>query len=188
MRLYGPAVVVLASAFSPGLAGCDAPDPAGQNGVKGGPGRPALPARAAQPALRHAVPIGPEETRRALAAAELQQAASVSQLHAIPTQDAKLFSVSGGDPAANGLVTYLGLFAGPAEGWRLYPLGDFAAWRVTETGPGRLVLNVRQDSVGPNGPIVSRGGDIVSRDSRLIVSFARSDGQAPAAVTVTPAR
>lgn len=181
MRLFGPAVVVLASAVSLGLAGCDAPDPAGQNGGKGGPGRPALPPRAAQPALRHAVPIGPEETRRALASADLQQAASVSQLHAIPTQDAKLFSVSGGDPAANGLVTYLGLFASPAEGWRLYPLGDFSAWRVTETGPGRLVLNVRQDAVGPRG-------DIVSRDSRLIVSFAHSDGQAPAAVTVTPAR
>lgn len=181
MRLFGPAVVVLATAFSLGLAGCDAPDPAGQNGIKGGPGRPALPARAAQPALRHAVPIGPEETRRALAAAELQQAASVSQLHPISPQGGKVFSVSGGDPAANGLVTYLGLFISPAEGWRLYPLGDFAAWRVTETGPGRLVLNVRHDAVGPRG-------DIVSRDSRLIVGFARSDGQAPPAVTVTPAR
>lgn len=177
MRPFGPAVVVLASAFCLTLAGCDAPD----HGAKGGPGRPALPPRAAQPALRHAVPIGPGEARRALAAADLQQAASVSQLHAIPAQDAKVFSVSGGDPAANGLVTYLGLFVSPAEGWRLYPLGDFAAWRVTETGPGRLVLNVRQDAVGPRG-------DIVSRDSRLIVGFARSGDGAPAAVTVTPAR
>jgi len=177
MRFSGPAAVALASAFGLGLTGCDAPDPA----TKNAPGRPALPARAAQPALRHAVPIGPEETRRAVGAADIQQAASVSQLHAIPTQGAKVFSVSGGDPAVNGLVTYLGLFVGPAEGWRVYPLGDFAAWRVTETGPGRLVLNVRQDVAGPRG-----GG--VSKDSRLIVGFARSDGEAPAGVTVTPAR
>lgn len=177
MRLFGPAAVVLASAVSLSLTACDAPDHA----AKGGPGRPALPARAAQPALRHAVPIGPEETRRAMAAAALQEAASVSQLHAIPAQDAKIFSVSGGDPATNGLVTYLGLFISPAEGWRLYPLGDFSGWRVTETGRGRLVLNVRQDAAGPRG-------DIVSRDSRLIVDFVRSHGEAPAAVNVTPAR
>lgn len=177
MRHFVPAAVVLASAVSLSLTGCDAPDPA----TKNAPGRPALPARAAQPALRHAVPIGPEETRRAVEAADIQQAASVSQLHAVPAQGAKVFSVSGGDPAVNGFVTYLGLFVGQAEGWLVYPLGDFAAWRVTETGPGRLVLNVRQDVAGP------RGG-IVSNDSRLIVGFARSDGEAPAAVTVTPAR
>lgn len=177
MRLFGPAAVVLASAVSLSLTACDAPDPA----TKNAPGRPALPARAAQPALRHAVPIGPEEARRAVEAAALQEAASVSQLHAIPAQDAKIFSVSGGDPAVNGLATYLGLFVSPAEGWRVYSLGDFSAWRVSETGPGRLVLNVRQDTAGPRG-------DIVSQDSRLIVGFVRSDGEAPAAVTVTPAR
>lgn len=150
------------------LAGCD---------VGPGPreGAPALPPRAAQPPTRPAVPVAP------LPAATLQDAAAVSRLAAIPAQNARIFSVSGGDPAANGLVTYLALFAGPAEGWRVYPVGDFEDWRLAGTRPGVLVLKVRETGQDGRGPLTRR-------DRRILIGF-DFDGQThPASITVTPAR
>jgi hypothetical protein len=102
------------------------------------------------------VPAAPGARVPAVAADELQEAAAVSQLHSAPHLNAKVFSLSGGDPAVNGLVTYLALFAGPAEGWRSYPLGDYAEWRVTEARAGVIVLDVRQDTAGPTGDIIEQ--------------------------------
>ncbi len=120
-------------------------------------------------------PSGPGAVTPAVPSDELQEAASVSQLHAMPQLNAKVFSVSGGDPAVNGLVTYLALFAGSAEGWRSYPLGDYAEWRVVEAKAGRIVLAVRQDTAGPDG-------NIVKRSRHVHVAFAWNDGAPPAAV------
>ncbi len=114
--------------------------------------------------------------------AEMQEAASVSQLHLLPESDAKVLSLSNGDPAANGLVTYLALFVSPAEGWRLYPIGDFAAWRVTDSAPGRVRIDYRQDAFGP-------AGDIVQRRARAVVEWTREPNGSPpdqAIVAVQP--
>jgi hypothetical protein len=156
------------------LVGCDAE-------IGSREGNTSLPPRAAQPPLRPAVPDGPAVTVPVLPAATLQDAAAVSQLALVPEQNAKLFSVSGGDPAANGLVTYLALFAGPAEGWRVYPVGDFESWRLTETRPGVFVLKIRETGQGGSGPLTRR-------DRRIIVGFAFDGETHPAAITVTPAR
>ena len=59
-------------------------------------------------------PVGPAERRTAAAREEIGTAADVSQLQALPDQNAKVFSLSGGDPAVNGLVTYFALFGGSA--------------------------------------------------------------------------
>ena len=111
----------------------------------------------------------------------LQWAASVMRVHPMEAQNAKVFAVSGGDPAVNGLVTYLGLFAGPAEGWRVYPIGDFEDWSVSEEAPGHVVLEVRESRAGA-------AGDIVTEDRRLIVEFRMGEDAASDRVTVTPAR
>jgi len=147
------------------LAACDHPD-APASRPKAAP--PPTPMSVAKAPAR---PSEPGAIVPALSGERMQEAASVSQLHAMPRLNAKVFSVSGGDPAVNGLVTYLALFAGSAEGWRVYPLGDFAAWRVVEAMPGRIVLATVEDKAGP-------AGDIVKKQGHVHVAFA-AGGQTP---------
>ncbi|MFN3816057.1 hypothetical protein [Brevundimonas sp.] len=135
----------------------------------------------AQPADTRAQPAGEPEVIEIAGDGALQSAASVMQLHPMESQNAKLFGVSGGDPAMNGLVTYLGLFAGPAEGWRVYRIGDFEEWTVSEESRRRVVLDARESRMGEDG-------DIVTGDRRLIVEFRAGEDGASDRVTVTPAR
>lgn len=122
-------------------------------------------------------PTAPGLPVSAVAPDDLQEAASVSQFHAMPRLNAKVFSVSGGDPAVNGLVTYLGLFAGPADGWRVYPLGDFAAWKVVEARQGRIVIETREEVAGA-------GDEIVRRTGHVHVDYGWSGGAPPNTVSV----
>lgn len=133
------------------------------------------------PADARAQPAGEPQTLQIAADDDLQWAASVMQIHPMESQNAKLFAVSGGDPAINGMVTYLGLFAGPAEGWRVYRIGDFEEWTVSEEGRRRVVLDARESRMGEDG-------DIVTEDRRLIVEFRRDEEGEADRVTVTPAR
>ena len=121
---------------------------------------------------------GLAERRAAAAREEIGTAADVSQLQALPDQNAKVFSLSGGDPAVNGLVTYFALFGGPAEGWRAYSLGDYAEWKVVEAKAGRVVLAVRQDTAGANG-------DILKVERTVQIDFASSGETPPDAVSVS---
>lgn len=123
-------------------------------------------------------PVGPAERRTAAAREAIGTAADVSQLQALPDQNAKVFSLSGGDPAVNGLVTYFALFGGSAEGWRAYPLGDYAEWQVVEAKAGRVVLAVRQDTAGPNG-------DMEKLERTVQIDFPRSGETPPDAVSVS---
>ena len=154
-----------------GLAACDDAE-APVSRAKAAP--PPTPMSVAKAPAR---PRGPGAVTPAVPPAELQEAASVSQLQPMPQLNAKVYSVSGGDPAVNGLVTYLALFAGSADGWRSYPLGDYAEWRVVEATAGRIVLAVRQDTAGPDG-------NILRRSRHVHVGFAWNDGSPPDAVTV----
>ena len=141
------------------------------------------PAPTPEAPTRSAEAIGePVEAGPVSGASTLQEAAAVMQVHAIPEQNAKVFDVAGGDPAVNGLMTYLGLYIDASEGWRIYEIGNFESWRVTEEAPQRVVLDVRQSRADP------ASGEIVTEDSRLIVGFA-SDGEGPPErITLTPAR
>ncbi len=113
----------------------------------------------------------------------LQWAASVVQLVPIEGQGAKLFSTAGGDPAVNGLYTYMAFFAGPADGWSVYRLGDFRDVGVRAITPGRLDLEITEDAVDPGS------GEIVQSRRRAIVRWTPGpDGAPPTRVTVTPAR
>ncbi len=139
------AILILSVVF--GLAACGEPD-APKGRPKAAPAPTPLSVTKAP-----AAPAGPGAAVAAVSGDGMQQAASVSQLESLPRLNAKVFSVSGGDPALNGLVTYFGLFAGADEGWRVYPTGDFNEWRVVESAPGKVVLAVRQDVAADDGSI-----------------------------------
>jgi hypothetical protein len=123
-------------------------------------------------------PVGPPARHPVIPGEEMGTAADISQFHALPRLDAKVFSLSGGDPAVNGLVTYFALFGGPSEGWSAYPLGDDAEWRVAEAKTGRVVLVVRQDTAGP-------AGNILKTNRTVQIDFARNGETPPDGIDVS---
>jgi hypothetical protein len=98
----------------------------------------------------------------------LQWAASVVQISELRRQGdlgAKLFGTSGGDPAMNGLYTYLAFFDSAGDGWRVFRLGDFLSCRVVAETRGRLTLEIRESVMD------GRTGNIGERTRRLLVSW-----------------
>lgn len=128
-----------------------------------------------------AQPSGPAETLAALEEEGTQWAASVTDVVWLPDYDVKLFSTAGGDPAINGLYTHIA-FPPETNGddWKVFRIGDFESWTVSEKGPGRVVLKVRVSRIDPSS------GDPVTEDKTLIVNWT-GEG-ANRAVTVTPGR
>jgi len=62
-----------------------------------------------------------------------QWAAAVVELTPLTRQGdrtVKLFGTAGGDPAMNGLYTHIAFFDAPAEGWRVFRIGDFLDYRL----------------------------------------------------------
>lgn len=143
-------------------------------------------AAAAGPALAQAggAPRPGPIVLRADSEESLQWAASVVQLNPLRRQEltAKLFGTAGGDPAMNGLYTYLAFFeSAPGDGWRVFRLGDFLSYRLLTEAPGRLTLEVREN-------VLDQGsGAIGARTRRLLVSW-RAGGEPPASVRVAAAR
>lgn len=146
------------------------------------PSEPAAPApEAAHPAaaVTPAKPSGPARTVTVEAeAADLSGAASVTDIHFVKDADVKLFSTAGGDPAINGLYTYLAVFTQP-EGWtRIYMIGDFNSWDVIEESPTRVVLKVSRSWIEEGT------GDVKTAEEKLILDVPQ-DETTP--LTVTPA-
>ena len=95
----------------------------------------------------------------------------------------KLFGTAGGDPAMNGLYTHVAFFDSPAEGWRVFRIGDILDYRVLSEAPGRVDLEVDESTMD------EATGNIGSRTRRIVVGWAlASDGSVPATVTVAPAQ
>lgn len=166
---------ILAAAVVLALAGCDA---ANEGPVQDAP----APDR---PATGPLTPAGPAQTLSPDSDPSLQQAAAVVELTLIEGQGpltTKMFGTAGGDPAMNGLYTYVAFFVDPSEGWRTFKIGDFLDYRVLSTGPGRIELEVDESTMD------EATSQIGSATSRLIVGWAPGpDGAAPEAVTLTPA-
>lgn len=116
----------------------------------------------------------------------LQLAASVVRVDPLRRQGAltvKLFGTAGGDPAMNGLYTYLAFFESAGDGWRVFRLGDFLSYRVLAETPGRLTLELRESVMD------QRSGAIGARTRRLLVSWMTGPaGEAPASIGVTTPR
>ncbi|QLQ13468.1 MAG: hypothetical protein HZY74_09555 [Brevundimonas sp.] len=122
LRLGGLAMAGLAM-----LAACERP--AGEPAAKADPDTAtmAVPESStpASPSLR---PSGMAQALTPDSNTELQMAASVIKLDELNQQGdltAKLFGTAGGDPAMNGLYTYIAFFDSVPDGWRLFMLGMF---------------------------------------------------------------
>lgn len=116
----------------------------------------------------------------------LQQAAAVTEVVVAPDQGGttvKLFGTAGGDPAMNGLYTHIAFFISPAEGWRVFRLGDFLGFKVVHSARGRVDLEITESTFDEASSAFG------SRTRRLIVGFTLvEDGSVPATVTITPAQ
>lgn len=115
-----------------------------------------------------------------------QAAASVVRVDPLANQDdhsVKLYGVGGGDPAMNGLYTYVAFFEGADTGWKVFRIGDVLDYRILSERPGRVDLELTESvQLGDTG-------DIGSRKRRVIVGWdAPVDEGSPDGVTVTPAR
>lgn len=93
--------------------------------------------------------------------------------------DAKVYSVAGGDPAINGLYTYIASYDTnePGGGWRVFQIGDFNSWSVAEERGAEVVLAVSRSFMGEDG-------EIQTVEERYIVSVPDADDTS---ITVTPA-
>ena len=113
--------------------------------------------------------------------ADLQTAASVIELTTLQGQNAKLFGTAGGDPAMNGLYVYVAFFIDPAQGWRVFRIGDFLDYRVLRAAPGVVDLELTESVMDPATQ------QIGSQKRRVVVGWTPGQGgAAPTAVTVTP--
>lgn len=115
----------------------------------------------------------------------LQYAAEVVGVERLEHQgglSAKLFGAAAGDPAMNGLHTYLAFFVPPPEnGWQIFEIGDFLAYTIISETPGRLLLEVSESVMHANG-------NIGEQTRRLAISWTPGrDNAAPATVTVAAA-
>lgn len=156
------------------LAGCEA-----------GEGPVADPAPSDRPATGPLRPAGPAQTLSADPDPGLQDSAGVVELTPLEgqgDQTVKLFGTAGGDPAMNGLYTHVAFFVDPAEGWRVFRIGDFLDYRVLSSTPGRVELEIDESVMDPET------SEIGSRTRRIILGWAPgADGAVPEAVTLTPA-
>lgn len=163
-----------------GLAACDADVETRKAAVP--PGEQPAPTAAVAPLAAS----GPAATLTPETDAALQDAAAVVRLDQLAGQGplaAKLFGTAGGDPAMNGLYTYVAFFQDPAEGWRVFRIGDVLDYRILSQRPGRVDLELEESTMD------EATGRIGSRTRRVIVGWPiAADGSAPAEVTVTPAQ
>lgn len=135
-------------------------------------GEPPAPLEASGPAE----PLAPE------AGPALQQAAAVAEVAALEQGGVKLFGLTGGDPAMNGLHVHIAFFISAAEGWAVFPVTDVLSFRVLDQAPGRVDLEVEESVMD------EATGRIGSATRRFILSWsAGPDGAPPATVGITPA-
>ena len=143
---------------------------------------PAPPASVASPTLE---PAGPPRALTPDPGDSIQWAASVVAFDELPGQPGatvKLFGLAGGDPAMNGLQTFIAFYVSPADGWRVFQIGDFLGYRVIGEAPGRVDLEIDESTYD------DATGDIGSRTRRLILTWTASSDEPPAAVELAEAR
>lgn len=132
------------------------------------------------------VPNGPVAQVRATGDAGLQQAAQVSRLDDLTRQGdvrVKIFSTLSGDRALNGQRAHIAFFRSPAQGWRIFPIGEFLDYRIRSETPGRVDLEVEERWMD------AASQRIMSRKRRMILAWRMGEeGAPPERVAITPAR
>jgi hypothetical protein len=168
MRIFKLAVVVMAlAACQPAVEeAASTPEPTGETYV----------ASEAAPTATPAQPSGPPQPVEA--EDDHMPEAWVTDVHNVKDADFRIFSTAGGDPAINGLYTYVAAYT-PPDGWtRVYMIGDFNSWEVVEETPTRVVLKISRSWID------DATGDVKTADEKLILDLP-ADGTTP--LTVTPA-
>ena len=113
---------------------------------------------------------------------DLASVIEVTPLRAQTNLSGKLFGVGGGDPAMNGLQTYIAFFRSPAEGWWVFGLGDFLSYKVLSETAGRVDLEVEESVLD------EATGQIGSRKRRMILAFQDEASEAqPVNLRILPA-
>ena len=105
---------------------------------------------------------------KALPDEALQSEAGVFEVHRLTKQEGggvKLYATAGGDPAMNGLHTYIAFYRSPAEGWWVYGLGDFLNFKILNEVPGRVDLEIEENTMD------QATGTVGSRKRHAIVVF-----------------
>lgn len=93
---------------------------------------------------------------------------------------AKIYSTAGGDPAINGLYTYLAVYSEePGGGWNVFQIGDFNEWKIVEETKEHVVLAVSRSWVEQSS------GDIKTVEEKLSIPMVGSDAKE---ITVTPVK
>jgi hypothetical protein len=93
-----------------------------------------------------------------------QAAESVAKVIMLDRGDAKLFSTVGGDPAINGEYVFLALVGDPAEGTKVFQIGDFNTWSLVSQTPDSAVLLVNRSAID------EVTGEIVTFEQKLTVA------------------
>lgn len=176
---------LLLSAALIGLAACE-PAPAEHKAAAPKAPSTATPAPQRAPAVTPLVATGPAAPVQPVTEPDIQSAASVIKLNVLTRQQentVKLFGTGGGDPAMNGLQTYIAFYANPDAGWAVFPIGDILDYRILSEAPRRVDLEVEESVMNMETTVIS------SRKRRLIITWsAGAEPEAPASVSITPAR
>ena len=139
---------------------------------------------AAPAALAQPVGSGAPATVEPDANENLQYAASVASVHPLSHQEdasVVIFSTVGGDPAMNGEYVFLSFDISPAEGARIFKIGDVLEFHILSETPGHVLLQVREN-------VMRDGGEIGESTRRVAVTWRPgADGAPPANVTVATA-
>lgn len=146
------------------------------------------PAPAAEAPVQEAlVPSGEPQALVAETTEYATAAASVVKVDFLENQgDAsgvKLFGTAGGDPAANGLYTYIAFYISPGGDWAVFPVGNFIDYRILSDAPGRVDLEITETTI--DDATAEMGGAV----RRVIINWTdAAEEAAPESVTVTPAQ
>ena len=92
-----------------------------------------------------------------------------------------LYGTVGGDPAMNGLYTYIAFWQSPADGYRVFQIGDFNTFKVVNERKGYVLLEITEN-------VIDGEGNIGNRSRRIAVSWTPpADGTSPTSISVAPA-
>jgi hypothetical protein len=147
---------------------------------------PAVPA-AETPVPELLVPAGEPQALVVEATEYASAAASVVKIDFLENQGesagVKLFGTAGGDPAANGLYTYIAFYIGPGGDWVVFPVGNFIDYRILFEAPGRVDLEITETTID------EATAEMGSQTRRVIVNWTdEMEDAPPASVTITPAQ
>lgn len=130
-----------------------------------------------------AAPEGPTTAPEKITAiGEEQPGAWVTDVKWIESAEhgAKIYSTAGGDPAINGLYTYLAIPTDePGGGWNVFQIGDFNEWKIVEEKKDHIVLAVSRSWVD------QASGDIKTVEEKLSVPLVGPEAKE---ITVTPVK